>query len=160
MEKFVKIDWPESQDYIGNKECYLAAGESADDRFFSPTYFVPEDLYVEAKSNNKTLAEIETTYEQYQYLETMVRESMRRYLSRLLMNTSEEKPHRQDICLITEQGFGLSSLNFPWIYKIWQNQTEGTIYFEFDKVGEEVVEFDLMLTEDLLTICKEIKLGE
>lgn len=155
MEKFVKVDWPESQDFIGDKRCHLAAGESPDDRFFSPTYFVPDDLYIETKSNNRSLAEIETTYEQYQYLENMVRESMRRYLSRILADTSENNPLKKKICLVNEEGFGLSSLNFPWIYEMWQN-ADGVICFVFDAAGGDVVEFDLMLTEDLLTICKEL----
>ena len=80
---------------------------------------------------------------------------MRRYLSRILTDTSENNPLKKKICLVSEEGFGLSSLNFPWIYEMWQN-ADGVICFVFDVAGGDVVEFDLMLTEDLLTICKEI----
>lgn len=81
---------------------------------------------------------------------------MRNYLSKELMNTSEDNPRVETICLINAEGFGLSTLNFPWIYKLWQHPTEGIIYFAYDKEGKEIVEFDHMLTEDLLTICKHI----
>jgi hypothetical protein len=99
---------------------------------------------------------METMFEQYNYLDQLLRESMRNYLSRELMNTSEDNPRVETICLINAEGFGLSTLNFPWIYKLWQNPTEGIIYFAYDREGKEIVEFDHMLTEDLLTICKLI----
>lgn len=43
--KYILVEWPESQKWIGHPDCYLAAGESDDDRFFQPMYFVPENIY-------------------------------------------------------------------------------------------------------------------
>jgi hypothetical protein len=96
--------------------------------------------------------EIETMFEQYNYYNKLVRESMRNYLSKELIDTSEDNPRIKSICLINAEGFGLSTLDFPWIYKLWQNPTEGIIYFAYD--NEDIVEFDYMSTKDLLTICK------
>ena len=105
---------------------------------------------------NKTVKDIEDSFSQYQYLEKMIRESIRKCLSKLLMNTSEDNPLKCKICLTNEEGFGLSTLNYPWIYEIWQHPTEGIIYFNYDPDGEELVEFDYMLLEDLVTICKAL----
>ncbi|MEE1072785.1 MAG: hypothetical protein U0L26_10510, partial [Cellulosilyticum sp.] len=80
----------------------------------------------------------------------------RKYLSRKLMYTSVENPLETKICLVNSEGFGLSSLNFPWIYYMYQDPSEGIIYFGFDETDSEPVEFDEMLLEDLITICKEL----
>jgi hypothetical protein len=85
-----------------------------------------------------------------------MKESIRKYLSRKLMYTSEDNPLKTQICLVNSEGFGLSSLNFPWIYYMYQDPVEGIIYFGFDETDSEPVEFDEMLLEDLITICKEL----
>ena len=43
--KYILVEWPESQKWIDHPDCYLAAGESADDKFFQLMYFVPENIY-------------------------------------------------------------------------------------------------------------------
>lgn len=106
---------------------------------------------------NKSVLEIETMFEEYKHLEEMLRESMRNYLSRVLMDTSEDKPLEKPICLSNIEGFGISILNFPCVYKMWQHPTEGFIYFAFEQNNSLIIEFDFMLTEDLLTICKHIE---
>ena len=156
MEKYVLVDWPESQIFIGNSKCYLTASLDHNEQQLDAACFVPEELYIEFKSQNKSQLEIETMFEQYNHLDKLLRESMRNYLSRELMNTSEENPRIETICLTNREGFGLSSLNYPWIYKMWQHPSEGTIYFAYDSDCNNILEFDEMLTEDLVTICNTI----
>lgn len=46
MIKYIKVDWPESQKFSDNKECYIAIPvDSEDCETSSETYMVPEDLY-------------------------------------------------------------------------------------------------------------------
>ena len=155
-DKYVLTEWPESQEFIGHSDCYLATSLECNEKQLDQAYFVPEDLIIELKSQNKSVVEMETMFEQYNYLDKLLRESMRNYLSRELINTSEDNPRVETICLVNADGFGLSPINFPWIYKLWKNPTDGIIYFAFDKEGKDIVKFDHMLTEDLLTICKHI----
>ena len=58
---------------------------------------------------------------------------------------------------IDVEGFRISTLNFHCVYKMWQYPTKGLIYFAFDQNSNLTIEFDFMLTEDLLTICKHIE---
>lgn len=153
MKKYVLAEWPKSQEFIGHPDCFLI---HTDVKQLDAACVVPEQLFLERNCLNKTLTDIETSYNQYKDLEKFIRESIRRYLSRILMNTSEDNPLKCKICLTNEEGFGLSTLNYPWIYEIWQHPTEGIIYFNYDPDGEELVEFDYMLLEDLITICKEL----
>ncbi len=39
MDKYIKVDWPESQEWAENSEVYLA------ESFSGPVAFVPEELY-------------------------------------------------------------------------------------------------------------------
>lgn len=155
-DKYILTEWPESQDFVGNPECYLVHSLDHNERQLDSAYFVPADLFIEWKTMNKNVTELEAMHEQYKFLENMLRESIRKYLSRLLMHTSEENPLDCKICLVNDEAIGLSTLNFPWVYKIWQHPTEGIIYFHYDTTDTEPVEFDAMLLEDLITICKEL----
>lgn len=155
-DKYILTEWPESQDFVGNPECYLVHSLDHNERQLDSAYFVPEDLFIDLKSNNKEITDITQYHEQYKTLETLIKESIRKHLSRKLMYTSVENPLKTQICLVNSEGFGLSSLNFPWIYYMYQDPTEGIIYFGFDETDSEPVEFDEMLLEDLITICKEL----
>ena len=146
-KKYVLVEGPESEIGKGHPDCIIAKDSSC---------FVPEDLFIEWKAMNKNVTELESMHVQYKFLENMLRESVRKYLSRILMHTSVENPLKTKICLVNSEAFGLSSLNFPWIYYMYQDLTEGIIYFGFDETDSEPVEFDAMLLEDLITICKEL----
>jgi hypothetical protein len=153
--KYELIEWPQSQEFVGHPDCYLVNPLCWNTEQDSQAYFVPENIILELKTQNKSMFEIETMFEQYNYYNKLVRESMRNYLSKELIDTSEDNPRIKSICLINAKGFGLSTPNFHWIHKLWQNPTEGVIYFAYD--NEDIVEFDYMSTEDLLTICKYLK---
>lgn len=45
MEKYVRVDWPESQEWLDNDECW-----QSDDGSWGPSAFVPEELYKKAHS--------------------------------------------------------------------------------------------------------------
>lgn len=155
-DKYVLTEWPESQDFVGNPECYLVHSLDHNERQLDSAYFVPEDLFIDLQTNNKEVTDITQYHEQYKTLETLLKESIRKYLSKKLMDTSEDNPLKTQICLVNSEAFGLSTLNFPWIYYIYQDPVEGIIYFGFDETDSEPVEFDAMLLNDLITICKEL----
>ena len=156
MKRYVLAEWPQSQEFLGHPDCFLIHIPDENAEQLDAACVVPEQLFLEHKCMNRTVKDIEDSFSQYQYLEKMIKESIRKYLSRLLINTSEDNPLKCKICLTNEEGFGLSTLNYPWIYEIWQHPTEGIIYFNYDPDGEDLVEFDHMWVEDLVTICKEL----
>lgn len=43
--KYILVEWPESQKWIDHPDCYLAAQNDRVAEFFTPTYFVPENIY-------------------------------------------------------------------------------------------------------------------
>ena len=154
-KKYILTEWPESQEVMGHPDCYLVSSCN-DEATVDGACMVPEELFLELKTNNRSLCDITSMHSQYQFLENLLKESIRHYLSRLLIETDEENPLECKICLSNTEGFGLSTLNFPWIYQIWQHPVEGIIYFSFNPDGSEAVEFDNMVLEDLITICKEL----
>lgn len=156
MKRYVLAEWPQSQEFLGHPDCFLIHTPDENAEQLDAACVVPEQLFLELKCMNKTVKDIEDSFSQYQYLEKMIRESMRKYLSKTLMDTSEQNPLQCTIVLQTSEGFGLSTLNYPWIYKMWQDPIEGIIYFSYDEESTEVVEFDEMLLEDLVIICKEL----
>lgn len=118
-------------------------------------YFVPENLILELKTNNKSVADIKQMYHsQYQFMKKLLRESIRKYLSRILMDTSEDNPMNCNITLDCEEAFGLSTLQIPRITRMWQHPTEGILYFEYEEDENIIIEFDFMILEDLVIICE------
>ena len=43
MDKYVRVDWPESQEWMDNDSCWQSEG------CWGPSVFVPEELYNEVK---------------------------------------------------------------------------------------------------------------
>lgn len=136
-EKYVLLEWPESQEFLGHSDCYMAEDSAC---------FVPEDLVIELESNNKEIYEICNMSEQYAYLEKMLRENIRHFLSRKLMDTSEENTLK---CYIP-----ISEHNY--IYEMWQNPSEGLIYFETDGYEIDKLELDNLPIHILTEICREV----
>ena len=79
-----------------------------------------------------------------------VREMIRFYFSRNLMNTSAENQIKVDIVLETDETFGLSTNDMLRIVSIWQHPSEGIITFVLN--GGKEIEFDDVDTSDLLKI--------
>ena len=49
MERYILVEWPESQEWMEHSDCYLAAENDEVREFFAPTYFVPEKEYCKKK---------------------------------------------------------------------------------------------------------------
>lgn len=43
--KYILVEWPESQKWMDHPDCYLAAENDSLRQFFTPTCFVPENIY-------------------------------------------------------------------------------------------------------------------
>ena len=90
-----------------------------------------EELF-NGNSLNRSMEEIEQMYSLLCHNEDFVRECIRNYVSRLLMDTSEEKHVKIEACLYEDGAFGLSSSGMPWVTQIWQHPSEGIITTEID----------------------------
>ena len=78
----------------------------------------------------------------------MNREEIRHKLSALLMDTCEEKPIHCNIPIGEDEAMGLSSLELPVVTSIFQQPSEGIIWFKIEDYVEPI-EFDDMNTLDL-----------
>ena len=47
MSRYILVEWPESQAFIGQKGCYFCQINEDDDLSLDQAIFVPEDLYCE-----------------------------------------------------------------------------------------------------------------
>lgn len=43
--RYILVEWPESQKWMDHPDCYLAAANNEVAEFFTPMYFVPENIY-------------------------------------------------------------------------------------------------------------------
>jgi hypothetical protein len=85
--------------------------------------------------------------------EKNIRQMVRNYLSRQLMDTNEVVKMDVDIVVDVEDAMGLSSLELPNIIKMWQHPTEGWITFETYGGGE--YDFDDWTTRELVQIMND-----
>ena len=79
------------------------------------------------------------------------KEQLRRKLSAILMDTSEEKPMECEIAIGEREACGLSSLELPTVVRAFQLPAEGIIYFQIEGM-QEPTEFDDLPVHDLQTI--------
>lgn len=80
---------------------------------------------------NKSFDDIYAFYnEEFYPMEYFLRSMIRQYLSRNLMNTSEEHPLECDIIVETEDAFGLSTLEMPRIEKMFLEPINGVIWLK------------------------------
>ena len=47
MSRYILVEWPESQEFIGRDGCYFCQINEDDDLSLDQSMFVPEDLYCE-----------------------------------------------------------------------------------------------------------------
>ena len=104
---------------------------------------------------NKSIDDILTAYNEWISREDEIREMIRLYLSRLLMDTSEDNKLKCEIPLDTHDCCGLSSLQMLWVTAMWQHPTEGWITFLIEDKSER--DFDEMTTEELILISQGIE---
>lgn len=84
----------------------------------------------------------------------MDREILRRHFSALLMNTDNEH-HLKCNITIEDDAMGLSTLQMPKVIGVFQEPTEGIIWFYIE--GDCLVEFDDIETNDLINILNTLK---
>ena len=85
----------------------------------------------------------------------MKREQIRRKLSALLMDTDEQHPMECDYVVGDAYSCGLSTLLMPTIVSMFQEPSEGIIWFQFE--GEqEPREFDNMIRSDLNELLEQL----
>lgn len=48
--RYIKVDWPNSQMFMGKEDCYDCAYEDENNSIYQ-SVFVPEDIYEEAMKN-------------------------------------------------------------------------------------------------------------
>ena len=106
-------------------------------------------------TQNKSAADICLMYEDLDDKRLIFRESVRNFLSRFLMDTDEEHPYECDITLDYPDGFGLSSLDYPHLKMMWQEPSEGTIYFAISGYCD-CGGFDSMRDDELMKIIEYI----
>jgi hypothetical protein len=82
-----------------------------------------------------------------------VREMIRYYFSRNLMDTSAENQMKVDIVMETDETFGLSTNDMLRIVSIWQHPSEGIITFVLN--GGEEIDFDDIEISTLLKVMTD-----
>ena len=102
---------------------------------------------------NKSPNEITKIFNNFVATEENIRQMVRNYLSRQLMDTNENEKMEVDIVVDVEDAMGLSSLELPQIIKMWQHPTEGWIIFE--AYGGGVYDFDNWTTRELVQIMND-----
>ena len=90
---------------------------------------------------NKSPKDIYDTYDRLEFAKREFRESARLFLSRLLMDTSEEHPMECDFIVEPEGTFGLSTLEMPHLKAMWMDPIEGIIYLQYEEYGHPI-DFD------------------
>lgn len=81
----------------------------------------------------------------------MKREDLRHKLSAILMDTDEQHPLECNILIGESEAQGLSSLELPLVTSIFQQPSEGIIWFNIYGC-KNPIEFDNMNLEDIINI--------
>lgn len=92
------------------------------------------------------------------------KEQLRRKFSALLIDTDEKHPIECYIPIGEDEACGLSSLELPTITEVFQEPSEGIIWFKFygqilnnnGETSDNLVEFDSLELKDLQTVYKEL----
>ena len=103
---------------------------------------------------NRTPKEI---IEMFNNTDNDVRETIRNYFSRQLMDTNENNKLEVDIVVDADDAMGLSSLELPNIIRMWQHPSEGWITFE--TYGGGFYDFDDFSTRELIQIMNDFSLS-
>lgn len=103
---------------------------------------------------NKSFDDIYSFYtEEFYPMEYFMRSMIRQYLSRNLMDTSEDNPLECDITVETDNACGLSSLEMPRISKMYQEN--GIIWCEVDDVWADLEDFSVYEQMSILESFKD-----
>lgn len=148
--KYVLVEWPESQEFIGKPDCYFC--QCNDENSFGAldhVMFVPEKIFYETFNITATS----------EYIKDKLRDNenvIYQSVSKLLINTSEENPLECEIVIETPKDCGLSSLLLPRINKIWQDPEEGWIRLQYEG-NNNIIDFEYLDIEEKLQILKYLE---
>ena len=79
------------------------------------------------------------------------KEKLRRRLSTILMDTDEQHPLEYNVLIGESEAQGLSSLELPIVVSVFQQPSEGIIWFNIEGC-KDPIEFDDMNLEDIINI--------
>ena len=111
-----------------------------------------EEIFTKGTSN-RSIGEINAMYSILDKENDIIRQSIREYVSRILIDTSEEKPLEVLIILDSEDAFGISDLEKPCIISIYQVPSEGWIYLQFEGLNLET-DFDTLTTYEQIQVLR------
>lgn len=110
---------------------------------------------MEALTLNRTFDEIYNYYtEEYWPKEFMLRQMIRNYFSRYLMDNDEDNPKEVDIIVELDNACGMSSLEMPRIKKMWQEN--GIIWCQEDW-QDNPIDFDDYSIYEQMSILGDFK---
>lgn len=95
------------------------------------------------------------SFEEIQEIAILLRESMRQYFSRMLIDNDEENPMLCDIIINSPENFGLNDAQIPHLTGLFSLLNEGIIYIQID--NDEYIEFDEFSLDTLYWIIKSIE---
>ena len=147
--KYILVEWPESQTFIGQEHCYPVIPVSEEEYLLDQAMFVPEEIFNETFNITATSEYIK---DKVNDIEQIIRQSV----SKLLMNTSEDQSLDCEIVIEPIEAVGLSSLLLPRINKIWQNPSEGWIEFTYEG-NDSIYEFDSLEINEMLQVLKGLE---
>jgi hypothetical protein len=104
-------------------------------------------------SQNRQIWEIDQMASTIQNETFILRQAIREYISRLIMNSSEESPAILNFNLEVEESCGLSSLQMPYASVVWQDSPDGTIYVMID---ENIVDLDDIAVSEQIQILRHL----
>lgn len=107
------------------------------------------DLDIIVRAQNQSYENIMKTYE-------LLVESIRQYLSRMLMFHDENNPLDCNFIISTYEDCGLSELEKPTIISMYQMSGEGIIYLKFEG-DNDYIELDELEVEVQLSILEAIE---
>lgn len=145
--KYILVHWPESQNFIGMKNCYHI--NSIENLDLDQAIFVPKEIFDETFN-------ITTTSEYIEDKLNDIKQVIRQSVSKLLINTSEKQPLECEIVIESIESIGLSSVLLPRINKIWQECSEGWIRFKYED-NNIIHEFDSLELDIMLQILKGLE---
>ena len=97
-----------------------------------------------------------SSLEEIKNMVSIVRESIRQFFSRMLMDTSADNPKQCRITISTPEDMGLSDMLKPTVIAMYQDPVEGIIYFLFEGCSD-YEEFDNIDNDTLMQIMEEIE---
>ena len=146
--KYLLVQRPESQSFIGVKGCYQVQPLN-DTENLDGAVFVPEELFNETYN---ITAMSDYIGNKLRDIEQIIRQSV----SKLLIDTSKENPLECEIVIDPIEAFGLSSSLLPCINTIWQDPLEGYINFKYEG-SDGIRDFDSLEINERLQVLEYLE---